>query len=144
MCLRVDKASCTHMSVFLHLMKGPHDDKLQKSGQWPLKGTFTIELLSHVKDIRNNSCNVNFSTATCGNCTSRVVEGNRASDGWGCYQFISIPTDERYLKNETLHFRISYQEYKKTDEILEKLQRKILVLFLVVVIIMLVILLSYK
>ena len=49
MCLRVDAAGYgdgegTHVSVYLHLMKGPHDDKLEQSDHWPLRGTFTIEL----------------------------------------------------------------------------------------------------
>ena len=35
-----------HLSVYLHLMKGPHDDQLEQSGHWPLRGTFTIELLN--------------------------------------------------------------------------------------------------
>ena len=37
--------ACTHVSVYLHLMKGPYDDKLEQSGHWPLSGTFTVELL---------------------------------------------------------------------------------------------------
>ena len=47
MCLRVesagdDKGEGTHVSVYLHLLKGPHDDKLKQSGHWPLRGTFII------------------------------------------------------------------------------------------------------
>ena len=47
MCLRVyatsaDKGEGTHVSVDLRLMKGPHDDKLEQSGHWPLRGTFRI------------------------------------------------------------------------------------------------------
>ena len=46
MCLRVDAAGYgdgkgTHVSVYLHLMKGPRDDKQEQSGHWPLRGTFT-------------------------------------------------------------------------------------------------------
>ena len=45
MCLIVDAAGYgdgegTHVSVFLYLLKGPHDDKLEQSGHWPLRGTF--------------------------------------------------------------------------------------------------------
>ena len=35
----------THVSVYLHLMKGPYNDKLEQSGHWPLSVTFTVELL---------------------------------------------------------------------------------------------------
>ena len=40
----------THVSVFLHLMKGAHDDELEQSGHWPLRGTFTVELLNQLSD----------------------------------------------------------------------------------------------
>lgn len=50
MCLRVDAAGYhygegNYVSLFLYLMKGPHDDELQQSGSWPLCGNFTIEYL---------------------------------------------------------------------------------------------------
>ena len=56
MCLRVDaagdsKGDGTHVSVHLYLMKGPHDDELEQSGHWPLRGTFTIELLVAFKSL---------------------------------------------------------------------------------------------
>ena len=34
----------THVSFFLHLMKGAHDDTLEQSDYWPLREAFTIEL----------------------------------------------------------------------------------------------------
>jgi len=37
-----------HVSVYLFLMKGPFDDKLEESGQWPLSGTFKAELLDQL------------------------------------------------------------------------------------------------
>ena len=51
MCLNViatgvGKGEGTHVSVYLYLMKGPHDDELERSGHWPLRGTFTIDLLN--------------------------------------------------------------------------------------------------
>jgi len=60
MCLRVfatgtGKGEGTHVSVYLHLMKGPHDDKLKQSRHWPLRGTFTIELLNQLNDSDHHS-----------------------------------------------------------------------------------------
>ena len=65
MCLRVDAAGNgdgkgTHVSVYLYLMKGPHDDELEQSGHWPLKGTFTIELLNQLNDSDHHICMVQF------------------------------------------------------------------------------------
>ena len=51
MCLGVDAASHgegrgTHVSVYMYLMKGPHDDELT----WPLRGEFEIKLLNQISD----------------------------------------------------------------------------------------------
>ena len=53
MCLNVypagiGKGAGDHVSVRLYLMKGPHDDKLQELGFWPLKGNFSIHLLDQL------------------------------------------------------------------------------------------------
>ena len=103
----------THVSVFLHLMKGPHDDKLEQSGYWPLRGTFTIELLNQVSDKDHHSRKIVFSTYRHDDSTERVVVGNEATKGWGHHQFISHSTllhhsDNGYLRNDALYFRISY------------------------------------
>ena len=54
----------THVSVFLRLMRGPYDNELQQSGHWPLRGTFTIELLNQFNDNDHYKCEVIFSTYT--------------------------------------------------------------------------------
>ena len=43
MCLKVyangvGSGEGTHVSLYLYLMKGPYDDKLEQSGHWPLRG----------------------------------------------------------------------------------------------------------
>ena len=50
MCLKVYPCGIredvgNHISVELHLMKGPHDDRLQQLDYWPLRGNFSIHLL---------------------------------------------------------------------------------------------------
>ena len=47
MCLGVyadgyDYGEGTHVSVYLFLMKGPYDDRLEQSGHWPLRGRFKV------------------------------------------------------------------------------------------------------
>ena len=61
MCLCVDAAGNddgedTHLSVFLTLMKGPHDDELT----WPLRGEFEITLLNQISDSEHLSGIVTF------------------------------------------------------------------------------------
>ena len=104
----------THVSVFLHLMKGPHDDELEQSGCWPLRGTFTIELLNQLNDSDHYSHEVTYGTEADDDYINRVVEDNRAAIGWGHHQFISHNilfnlTNSAYLMNDILNFRISYE-----------------------------------
>ena len=54
----------THVSVYLHLMKGEHDDKLEQSGHWPLRGTFIIELLNQLSDKDHHSHKMTFTAHT--------------------------------------------------------------------------------
>ena len=62
----------THVSVYLCLMNGPYDDKLEQSGCWPLRGRFTIELLNQVNDSDHHSIMVQFQHYRCSECTNRV------------------------------------------------------------------------
>ena len=116
MCLRADAAGHgdgeeTHLSVYLYLMRGPHDDKLY----WPLRGIFTIELLNQLSDSDHYKRDLIFTVKTDSYINSRVVEGNRAARGWGFHKFASyytlLNTNLSYLKDDSLQFKISYQQY---------------------------------
>ena len=89
----------THVSVYLYLMKGPHDDKLELSGDW-FSGTFMIELLNQLKINDHYSGKVTFKAST----PSDVVTGR------GYSRFIShdilLYNKIKYLKNDALYFRI--------------------------------------
>ena len=118
MCLKVYAAGNgdgegTHVSFFLYLMKGPHDDKLEQSGHWPLRGTFIIELLNQLSDNNHYSHMVQFHHNLNSVYTNRVLEGVKAS-GWGIPQFISHDilfhhSNNSYHKSDFLIFRISYE-----------------------------------
>ena len=103
----------THISFYVRLMKGPHDDKLEQLGHWPLRGTFTIKLLSQLNDSDHHSHKAEMNYNKCGRCTNRVLKNNIASTGWGSHRFIShkaIFQDDKYLKNNCAEFRISYED----------------------------------
>ena len=119
LCIRVDAAghynrsSTNHVGVFLYLMKGPHDDKLEQSGHWPLRGTFTIELLNQLNDSDHYSRMIQQYHHICSDCTERVVDGEigqLAKRGWGYPNYISS-NDVVYplLIRGVLFFRISYE-----------------------------------
>ena len=85
MCLCVNAAGRgdgkgIYLSLYLYLMKVPHDDELS----WPLRGTFKIKLYN----------NHYLSRITCddrasNNVSGGVIAGDKATTGWGRKQFIS-------------------------------------------------------
>ena len=115
MCLRVDPASqCddgegTYLSVFLYLMKGPHDNELT----WPLRGKFEVKLLNQISDNEHDQVTLVYNDQVGDEYTTRVNDDERASNGWGFGKFIShkalqnvTPTCQ-YLKNDCVFFQVS-------------------------------------
>ena len=115
MCLRVDAngngdGQGTHVSVFVYLMQGDNDDNLK----WPFKGTIKVSLLNQLEDGQHHTKEVwSLSHTVCKNADRRVIEGERAVDGWGLQEFIpqediSYSGDKncQYLKDNTLFFRV--------------------------------------
>ena len=112
----------THVSVYLYLLKGPHDDKLEQSGHWPLRGTFTIELLNQLNDSDHYSCIVQFHHHWCNECTNRVLVGTMAYRGNGQPRFMSHDSflnrnDNSYYRDDSLMFRISYEGMEPPNQI---------------------------
>ena len=115
MCLRVypagfGKGKGTHVSVDLYLMKGPHDNKLDRSGHWPLIGTFTIKLLNQLNANDHHKYMVDYDVS---HCSVYEVKTDKSFMLDATPQFISHDTllqRNAYLKNDMLKFRISYSE----------------------------------
>ena len=112
MCLYVyangrDDGKNTHVSVYVHLMKGAHDDQLK----WPFRGDITIQLLNQNMDEGHLEWSVNFDDTVGDECAGREVKRGRSTSGWGYPKTIShmeLNTENRdYLKNDCLIFRIS-------------------------------------
>ena len=94
-----------HLSCFLYLMKGPHDDNLS----WPLRDKFEIQLLNQIGDNQHHSVTVDYDKDM--SCGDRVVEDDEVS-GYGKPDFISHKdlckiTTCRYLKDDCVFFRIT-------------------------------------
>ena len=100
-----DDGEGSHVSVYLHLMKGPYDDELEQSGYWPMRGTFTIDLLN-VHYIHRYSFTLNY--FLCELCTFRVRIGDEAPSGWGYPKYISHQFLPVYNLFDSLYFEIFY------------------------------------
>ena len=94
-------------TVLLYLMKGPHDDKLEKSGHWPLRGMFVIELLSQSYLKENHKRFIVINSDTCIECANRVMHEGDTAKPYGSH-FISKNNLYDYWSNETLYFKVSY------------------------------------
>ena len=99
----------THLSMYLYLMKGPHDDELT----WPLRVKFEIKLLNQISDSQHYSGIVTYDDNTPNDYTSRVTKGNKSDNGWGWAQYISnedllkITPTCQYLKDDCLFFQVT-------------------------------------
>ena len=103
-----DDIDDTHLSVFLHLMKGPHDDELT----WPLRGEFEVKLLNQISDCEHCPLKIPFDAAAGDGATSRIAADDEASVGWGdqliSYEDLNVVTVTcQYLKNDCLFLQVS-------------------------------------
>ena len=112
MCFRIDaggisKGKGTHLSVYLYLMMGPHDNTLR----WPLRGEFGIKLLNQISDNYHYVTTVAYDDQTKDDAAGRALVGSRVR-GRGKHQFISNENLYRatpayqYLKNDCLFLQI--------------------------------------
>ena len=113
------KSAYTGISVFLHLMAGEND----KSLKWPMRGTFSIELLNQKEDENHKECSVHFDQTKSQSWNSKVSEG-RSPSGWGHQNFVnyqdlkggSFYSQTQYLKDDTLYFRVTMTENRSTSK----------------------------
>ena len=113
MCLRINANGCgdakgTHVSVYVHLMRGEYDDQLK----WPFRGDITIQVLNERRDGGHRELTlIPFDDRADDEVAGRVAGQERTTSGWGYSKFIAhnklSTKDKEYLKNDCLKFRIS-------------------------------------
>ena len=115
MCLNIEAGGYedgegTHISACLFLMAGENDENLE----WPMRGTFSIELLNQKEDQNHKKRSLCFKATEADDYNSKVSKG-RASSGWGWNTFFkhqdlekeSLPPQTEYIKDDTLYFRVT-------------------------------------
>ena len=116
MCLRVHgnghkDGAGTHVSVFVNLMRGEHDDKLT----WPFRGDITIQLVNQYRDqdhVERTSDFADYNGSADNDTSGQVTSGERAESAWGYRTFIShtkleyAAGTQRYLKKDCIKFRV--------------------------------------
>ena len=97
----------THLSLFVYLLKGEHDDQLQ----WPINANITVQLLNWSKDNSHKERTIPYNIAPL-EYRTRVTVRDRAPGGQGYKQFIShsvlesVSSDTRYINDDSVCFRI--------------------------------------
>ena len=94
-----DKGKETYLSVYLYLLKGPHDDKLR----WPLEKKFKVTLLNQSSDTEHHSVTRSVDGG------KRIICSSDSKDVWHKSQFIKTLTlqHSQYLKSDSLFFKVS-------------------------------------
>ena len=99
----------THMSVYLCLMKGPHDDELT----WPLRGKFEVKLLNQISDCEHHSETIAYDDRTEDDVAGRVTDHGDNACGWGREEFIcnedlhQVTPTCQYLKDDCIFLQVS-------------------------------------
>ena len=99
----------THVSVYVCLMRGEHDDQLK----WPLRGDITVQLLSQRKDQGNVVGTVHFNNTIAGNESGGRVTSGEKNVGLGFRRTISHDAVEsttgttQYLHNDCLKWSVT-------------------------------------
>ena len=94
------------VSLYLKLMRGEYDNQLK----WPLRGKFTIQLLSQNGDESLWVRTVAYDSGTADKRCSRVIAGELSNVSLGIVKFIRhSELKPVYLQNNCLKFRIMYQ-----------------------------------
>ena len=114
MCLKVYPAGIgdgagSHVSVELYLMKGPHDDKLQQSDYWPLRGEFSIILYDQVYDSDTTLVRKKVLKSDIRN--SRVThDGMVKIDNLTIHQFVHHHNFDKFTRNGNMYFIVQWNE----------------------------------
>ena len=99
----------THVSVFVHFMRGMEDDNLK----WPFQGNITVQLLNQKRDWGHVEAIIKYSDEALAHGYGVRVTLQECGSGWGNCKFISHTSVEstneitQYLHNDCLTFRIS-------------------------------------
>lgn len=104
MCLSV-KLQGKYMSVYTYILKGEYDKLLK----WPLQGEITVKLVDqvHTGSGRNHSRTIAYNRDVGKDCTGRVKEEGKRSEGVGKDNFIAQRSlKPNFLQNNSLLFNV--------------------------------------
>ncbi len=116
--LRVDangagKHAGTHVSVYVYVMRGDFDDKLQ----WPLRTTLQIEVLRPSGVGEQHRMIFSFNENTPAEAAQQITSwgSGEASQGWGIPAYLAHKRLGGFLVKDTLTFQVSLVDLKSSQ-----------------------------
>ena len=105
----------THVSVYIHLMKGENDDNLS----FLISGFFTVQLLNWKQNNNHHEKSIVFDDSIPVRCRQHVTSGEIAKGrGYGDYlshaELESSDVDREYLYEDKMCFRIEFEPILQT------------------------------
>ena len=92
-----------YIGVYVHLMKGPNDDKLI----WPFCGDVVVELVNWIEDKDHHRQVLELSPEVVTNKACNKVLVSNCSNGWGTGKFIQHSSiSPQFLQDGCLYFRV--------------------------------------
>ena len=114
----------THVSAFVHLMRGEYDDNLC----WPFRGDITLQLINRRSDEGHIEVTVHFADGSSDSNADQVMEGEQVPTGLG-YDLIPHSAllfnecwNTEYLKNDYLEFQVTGIEAADELKVITALQ----------------------
>ena len=99
----IDKGKGTHVSVFVHLMRGEFDDQLK----WPFRGNVTIIMMNQEEDTNHVTWIIRLNDNGPAEVTKRVTGVARNMKGGGLHLFLRHTNlRPKYLKNDCIKLYI--------------------------------------
>lgn len=106
----------SHMSVFLTLLKGDFDDKLQ----WPFRGSVSIQILSQDGGQHYTDC-ITYREGVSDQMAGRVMDDRYSAKPWGKVRFIShSEIYSNFVKNDSVAFcikKVDLLQYSDSDRL---------------------------
>ena len=115
MCLSVtangrSRGKGTHVSIYVHLMRGDHDDHLK----WPFRGDITVSVLNQRMEEEHVAKTIQVDDRRSDESSGRVIGRERALKAWGYHQVIAhsalgynSANNTEYLRNDCLQFLVT-------------------------------------
>ena len=97
----------SHMSVYVHLMKGKYDSDLS----WPFQGAVKVTLVNRVDVSTTNQVSQTFEFSNASDFGARIIEGMMATNGQGYPRFVDhkeLLSNTSYLQDDTLVFKVEF------------------------------------